>query len=313
MSLILILLLDVDPRILLEYTAMYFLAKIKLSKVRNDLKDEDEHWQTIKQNVVNMQHKEEDYAELENLIKQKYKISDLWKITQDISTMTSDAPIHKSAFRAAFQANLLKEHCDKPQHKILKDFLLALEKMTIKESENEEGEMDDDSRNVEEGECLTTDYESDASAFSNASTSAAKKKKAILMLPNVDLDDDLKAEVMEVNEEFDLRSLFKHDYYLDTHYLWPKPDLRMDLQMPIFKSYTLEAVLRYLELTTKYDNSYVEYVKELTKLYPNLDKIEETDVQELMQSLENVKAGKMDRQNCLRAYRKIFISLSAIR
>ena len=143
--------------------------------------------------------------------------SDKWKITQDISTMTSHAPIHKSAFRAAFQANLLKEHCDKPQHKILKDFLLALEKMTIKESENEEGEMDDDSRNVEEGECLTTDYESDASAFSNASTSAAKKKKAILMLPNVDLDDDLKAEVMEVNEEFDLRSLFKHDYYLNTY------------------------------------------------------------------------------------------------
>ena len=117
------------------------------------------------------------------MIKQKYKISHLWKIMQDITTMTSNAPLHKSAFRAAFQANLLKEHCDKPQHKILKDFLLALEMMKIvNESENEEGEMDEDSRDVEEGECLTTDYESDASAFSNASTSATKKKKAILMI-----------------------------------------------------------------------------------------------------------------------------------
>ena len=87
--------------------------------------------------------------------------SDKWKITQDISTMTSHAPIHKSAFRAAFQANLLKEHCDKPQHKILKDLLLALEMMNIKE-----GEMDDDSRNIEEGKCLTMNYESDVSAFS---------------------------------------------------------------------------------------------------------------------------------------------------
>ena len=47
-------------------------------------------------------------------------------------------------------------------------------------------------------ECLTTEYKSDASALSNAS--AVKKKKA-----NFDLDYDLKAGVMEVHEEFDLK------------------------------------------------------------------------------------------------------------
>ena len=304
---------DVDPKILLEYTAMYFFAKIKLSKGRNDLKNEAEHWSKIKENVVNMQHQEEDYNELEKMIRKKYKISDLWKIMQDISTMTGNQPIHKSAFRAALQANLLKEHCDKPQHRILKDFLVALEMMKIVDEEDEnESKMDDESM-VEEGECLTTDYESDASAFSTASNASAKKKKAILVIPNVELDDDLKAEVIEAPEEFDLKNLETYDYYLDTHYLWVRPDMRMDLRMIICKNYTLEAVLRYWELMGKVDQSHAEYVKELTKLYPNLEVIEESDVPEIMRLLEKVQAGKMDRQNCLRAYRKTFIALSAIR
>ena len=81
----------------------------------------------------------------------------------------------------------------------------------------------------------------------------------------------------------------------------------------VCKNYTLEAVLRYWELMGKVDQSHAEYVKELTKLYPNLEVIEESDVPEIMRLLEKVQTGKMDRQNCLRAYRKSFIALSAIR
>merc|ERR1719150_3656754 len=107
-----------------------------------------------------MTHEEKDYEEFVAMIRGKYKLQTLHQIMKDITTMTSGAPTHKSAFRAALQANLLKEHCDKPQHKILKDFLAVLDMMKIETDDDENEKMDAD---FEEGECLTTDYESDGS------------------------------------------------------------------------------------------------------------------------------------------------------
>ena len=100
---------DVDPRVLLEYTAMYFLAKIKLAKGRltklPENEDNAENWTNVKQSVLNMTHEEKDYNEFEPMIRGKYKLQTLHQIMKDITTMTSNAPTHKSAFRAALQVN----------------------------------------------------------------------------------------------------------------------------------------------------------------------------------------------------------------
>ena len=175
--------------------------------------------------------------------------------------------------------------------------------MKIETDEDENEKMDAD---FEEGECLTTDYESDGSVMSNASS--GNKKKPILLIPNVKLDSDLKETVEETPQEFDLKQLFKYDYYIDHDYLWPNPHLRLNLQTKI-QNFTLEQVLRYLELSQKY--SYADYVKELKKLYPNLEIIEENAIENLMQNL-TVPACQLDAQNRLRAYQKIFISLAAL-
>ena len=175
--------------------------------------------------------------------------------------------------------------------------------MKIETDDDENEKMDAD---FEEGECLTTDYESDGSVISNASST---KKKPILLIPNVKLDTDLKEIVEETPQEFDLKQLFNYDYYIDHDYLWPTPNLRLNLQTKI-QNFTLEQVLRYLELSQKY--SHADYVKELKKLYPNLEIIEETEIENLMQNL-TVPACQLDAQNRLRAYQKIFISLAALR
>lgn len=276
------------------------------------IEDNDDHWQKVKDNVLNLHEKSSDQFDvLKTILGLKFKAVDLNKIMKKVRVM-ADSAVHFGAFRCAVQANLLQDqNCDKPLHKLLKD---ALEFLSAAKFTDDD---EDEAMDVEEGEVMTdTGAETDASILSTASKKSGKKQ--ILTLPTyskLSLEDIKSGNFDLETSDFDLWSIRKHEIFADDDFVWINSKQRIDLRQKV-QNYDVENVLRYIELYGE-NGDYSNYSKELLKLYPDVKVIEKGDAEKIDAMLKNgevkVTMQSLSVDKMLQEYLKIYTKLSSNR
>lgn len=270
------------------------------------------HWDEVKSNVLNVvQVTGEDF---DNVITEhlhgKYTAANLNKIMRKIPSMCDRQ--HFSAFKAAFQANLLKDKCDQPSHAILKDALEFLSKANFCPDI-----MDEDIDDVEDGECITdTGNETDVSSMSKISGKSANKKKGVLSLTNLSnlSHDELKNGTFEETiEELDFKSLRGRIYLVDNEFVWITTKQRFSLQDQVQvgdQTYKLERLLCLCQIPIV---AYGDYVKEMRRNFPLVDplKLQEFEVvsSDFMNGLIKVPLRTLSKEQMLKSYLKKFTKM----
>lgn len=228
------------------------------------------HWEEVKKNVLSIlnQVTGEDFDKVvTEHLHGKYTAANLNKIMRKIPSMCDKQ--HFSAFKSAFQANLLKDKCDKPSHAILKDSLDFLSTANFTQDK-----MDEDIDEVEDGECITdTGNETDVSAMKIGGKTGNKKKGVLSLnsLTNLSHDDLKNGQFEETVQEVDFKSLRGQIHLLDNEFVWLAPKQRVSLQNQVQigdESFKLERILCLSEVPTM---PYGDYIKEMRRNYPLVD------------------------------------------
>ncbi len=268
-----------------------------MSVLAMDAKEEDPedegHWTEVKTNILTLHGPQvtSDYDLLR--AKLKFKAASLNKMMKAISGLTTK--VHLNAFISAFQANLLQDHCDRPLHLILKDVLVFLASANFCKESSAEDMEDGGISGLSEGEIITTDTGNDSEVSSAAGKTGnkAKSKALVLSLPHLSkLSEadllDLKLPEAEI-KMVDLAELSHFDYFVDNQFLWIDESKRVGLSQRVQipdrpdLEYDVVTCLKFLEAK---DQGFEAYCKEMLKLNPDVEVVQEAHFKPLASLLE---------------------------